>query len=200
MVLRHPEEDCEAGSALAQRITDRYRCAAAMQLALRDTRFTLSATRLQAGNWPKGIDGVAMRTITWKLHLKSSPAEVYRMLATPGGRQRFWAESAEEAENQIEFHFSDGAVLRSRIITAEPDRELCVTYFDGSRVTFRLARDERDGTDLLLTEDGVSEENWQENMPGWVSVLLNLKAAVDHGVDLRNHDPRRTWEIGYVDV
>lgn len=34
---------------------------------------------------------------------------------------------------------------------------------------------------------------------GWVSVLLALKAAVDFSVDLRNHDPGRTWDQGYAD-
>jgi hypothetical protein len=38
------------------------------------------------------------------------------------------------------------------------------------------------------------------NLAGWVSVLLALKAAVDFGVDLRNSDPARRWEDGYVDV
>jgi hypothetical protein len=33
-----------------------------------------------------------------------------------------------------------------------------------------------------------------------VSLLLMLKAAVDYRVDLRNRDPARTWEQGYVDV
>jgi hypothetical protein len=32
-----------------------------------------------------------------------------------------------------------------------------------------------------------------------VSVLLALKAAADFGVDLRNHDPARTWWQGYCD-
>lgn len=31
------------------------------------------------------------------------------------------------------------------------------------------------------------------------SVLLALKAFVDHDVDLRNHDPTRTWDQGYCD-
>ena len=39
-----------------------------------------------------------------------------------------------------------------------------------------------------------------EHRAGWVSVLLALKAAVDFAVDLRNRDPDRTWEDGYVDV
>ena len=50
----------------------------------------------------------------------------------------------------------------------------------------------RGGTDLTLTETGVPSEWRKENLAGWVSVLLALKAAVDHGVDLRVHDTSRT--------
>jgi hypothetical protein len=32
--------------------------------------------------------------IVWRLHLRSTPAVVYAMLATDDGRARFWAESA----------------------------------------------------------------------------------------------------------
>jgi hypothetical protein len=39
-----------------------------------------------------------------------------------------------------------------------------------------------------------------DNLAGWVTVLLTLKAAADFGVDLRSHDPARTWGQGYVDV
>jgi len=45
--------------------------------------------------------------------------------------------------------------------------------------------------ELLSTDEG------RESF--WVSVLMNLKARADHGVDLRNHDPARTWTKGYVD-
>lgn len=141
-----------------------------------------------------------MRTITWKVHLSSSPAEVYRFLATPSGRRAFWAESAEEQDDEIEFRFSNGTVLVSRILSADPGREFSLSYFDATTVTFRLQEDGGGGTDLVLTEEGVSEASWTENRPGWVSVLLSLKAAADHGVDLRNHDPERSWESGYVDV
>jgi uncharacterized protein YndB with AHSA1/START domain len=74
-----------------------------------------------------------------------TPEKVYRFLATPEGRQRFWAESAEEKEQDIEFRFSDRTVLLSRIISREPPKEFCLTYFDGSTVTFRLNDDGRGG-------------------------------------------------------
>lgn len=144
--------------------------------------------------------GAAVRTITWKLHLSASPEQVFERLSTDEGRRSFWADSAERSGDHIDFRFSNGATLRSRLISTDPGREFRLSYFEGSTVTFRLEGDGRGGTDLVLVEEGVSETSWPENLPGWVSVLLNLKAAVDFDVDLRSHDPERTWEDGYVDV
>lgn len=80
-----------------------------------------------------------------------------------------------------------------------PPHRYTVEYFGGSRVAFDVASDGAGGTDLVLTESGISPDEWAENYAGWVSVLLSLKAAVDFEVDLRNHDPARSWKIGYVD-
>jgi hypothetical protein len=50
-----------------------------------------------------------------------------------------------------------------------------------------------------LRDVGVRAEEWEEVVAGWVSVLMALKAAVDYGIDLRNHDARYCWEEGYVE-
>jgi hypothetical protein len=52
---------------------------------------------------------------------------------------------------------------------------------------------------LILTDQGVPEEDRIEIIAGWVSVLMALKASVDFGIDLRNHDPQRTWNECYVE-
>jgi len=52
---------------------------------------------------------------------------------------------------------------------------------------------------LTLTDQGVPPENRTEVIAGWVSVLMALKASVDFGIDLRNHDPNRTWDEGYAE-
>jgi len=140
------------------------------------------------------------RTIVWRLHLRAAPAEVYQMLASPAGRRRFWAASAEEADDTIAFRFTNGQTLAGRILEREPPARFALSYFGNSRVAFDLAPDGQGGTDLQLTETGVPDSETLENLPGWVSVLLALKAAVDFGVDLRNHHPARQWEQGYVDV
>ena len=120
-------------------------------------------------------------------------------LAASSGR--FWAVSAPERDGPtIEFHFHNGATLSSRVLEAMPPSRFRITYFDDSVVTFELMADGEGGTDVLLTESGVPEQTRVANNAGWVSVLLAIKAAAEHGVDLRNHDPQRTWDRGYVDV
>jgi hypothetical protein len=137
--------------------------------------------------------------ITWRVHALSSPDIVYEMLATSAGRSRFWAESAEETEGTIQFVFSNGITLRSEIVEAHPPRRFSLRYFANSLVTFELVSDGRGGTDLTLTDAGVPAAEVVDTLAGWVSVLLTLKAAVDHGADLRNHDPKRSWDQRFVD-
>lgn len=143
--------------------------------------------------------GSDSRPIRWRLHLRSSPETVYRTIATDDGRARFWAESATERDGQIGFVFPNGLNRRGRITAAEPPHRYAVVYFGGSRCRFELTPDGRGGTDLTLTDEGVPPPDWAETNTGWISVLMALKAAVDFGVDLRNHDPERTWDQGYAD-
>ena len=154
--------------------------------------------------WPSSISSertaVETKPIRCRIHLRSSPADVYRALTTAESRARFWAEAAPEVDGVIEFRFCNGQHLRSSILEQVPTSRFALEYFGGSTAIFDLATDGAGGTDLTLTEVGVPTEEWAENRAGWVSVLLALKAALDLGADLRNRDPARTWEHGYVDV
>ena len=134
-----------------------------------------------------------MPEIRWRVHLASSPEAVYELLTTDEGRAQFWAESTVERDGAIEFAFSNGWHMQSRVLAAEEPRRFAVDYL-GSATTFELEPDGDGGTDLTLTAGGDAE-----TLAGWVSVLLALKAAADFGVDLRNHDPQRSWTQGYCD-
>lgn len=142
----------------------------------------------------------AATSIRWKIHLHSSPETVYALIASPAGRARFWADSAEERDGAIHFAFRDGSGWTSPILERDEPRLLRLAYFEGSVATFELSESESGSTDLTLTETGVPSHAFQDNHAGWVSVLLNLKAVADFGVDLRNGDGRRGWSEGYVDV
>lgn len=137
--------------------------------------------------------------IRWRLHLASPPAQVYEMLATDGGRARFWAESAVEQDGKIYFVFPNGMAWVGQVLQAVPGRAFAVRYIGSSEVVFTLETDGQGGTDLTLIDRGVPEVDRAEVAAGWVSVLLALKAAVDFGVDLRAHNRRRSWDHGYVE-
>lgn len=136
--------------------------------------------------------------IHWRLHLSSSPDEVYEGLATEPGRTRFWAEEAPLQGDHIVFRFPNDTTWSARVVEQDPPRRYSLDYL-GTVTTFELRPDGVGGTDLQLTARNVPPELREGFVPGWVSVLLAMKAAIDFGVDVRNHDPARTWDQGYVD-
>lgn len=77
-------------------------------------------------------------------------------------------------------------------------RVLAVQYL-GTPARFELTPDGSGGTDLLLIREAVAPEEWIETHAGWLNVPFPLKAWAAHGVDLRNHDPGRTWDHGCAD-
>ncbi|GIL06695.1 MAG: hypothetical protein AMXMBFR72_21830 [Betaproteobacteria bacterium] len=137
-------------------------------------------------------------TIRWKLHFNSPPEKVFDALATDAGRASYWAESAPERDGRITFHFVNYEPYSGRVLRRERPRVFAVEYF-GSIVEFSLAGDGRGGSDLSLFASQVDESIRMEMVAGWVSVLMAMKAAVDHGIDLRNHDASRSWTDGYAD-
>jgi uncharacterized protein YndB with AHSA1/START domain len=136
--------------------------------------------------------------IRWRMHLPAPPEELYTVLDSDEGRARFWAESAAEVDGFIDFRFVSGDACRSKVLERRPPHVLCIDYFGGP-ARFELIADGTGGTDLLLTHDGVASEEWHEVHAGWLNVLFPLKGWVVHRVDLRNHDPARTWQRGYAD-
>ena len=136
--------------------------------------------------------------VRWKLHFASSPGAVYAALATDEGRAKYWAESAPERDGSIEFRINNYPPYSARVLEKDPPRRFALEYF-GTKVTFDLADDGAGGTDLELVAEVPDESARMDFVAGWVSVLLAMKAAVDFGVDLRNHDPSRSWVQGYAD-
>ena len=137
--------------------------------------------------------------IQWRLHLAASPDKVFGPLSTDHGRARFWAESTNELDGHIEFLFPNGMTWRGEILENNAPFIFQINYIGGTITTFELASDGAGGTDLRLSDRGVPSHDYREVLAGWVSVLLSLKGAADFDVDLRNHDPSRTWDNDFVD-
>ena len=137
-------------------------------------------------------------TIKWKMHFASSPAAVFAALTTDTGRARYWAELAPEVDGSITFHILNYEPFSGRVLRKKEHELFALEYF-GTVVEFSLTGDGRGGTDLTLLASDVDESIRMEMVAGWVSVLMAMKAAVDHGVDLRNHDATRSWSDGFAD-
>lgn len=137
-------------------------------------------------------------SIVWRVHFSSRPDDVYDALDSDSGRAAFWAESAVENDGVVQFRFINGMRYDGRIIERERPRSWSVDYFS-STARFTIESDGADGTDLTLANDGVDDRDRTEVTAGWLNVLLPMKAWVDYRIDLRSHDPIRTWERGYVD-
>ncbi|MEM8510203.1 MAG: SRPBCC domain-containing protein [Bacteroidota bacterium] len=138
------------------------------------------------------------RTIKWKLCLQSAPSKVFTYLTSKEGIERFWAEKAAIKDGHIQFSFPNNQRYASKILNQEPNRNFRIEYFN-SIVDLNLSENEFGGTRLEVVNSNVEKEEYLANYAGWVSVLMTLKAAIDFGVDLRNHDPQKTWDDGYVD-
>lgn len=136
--------------------------------------------------------------IRWKVHFRSSPEKVFNALATDSGRASFWAEAAPESNGLVTFHILNYPPFTGRILERRKPAIFRIEYY-GTVVEFLLSSDGRDGTDLSLTATQVDESIRVEMIAGWVSVLMAMKAAVDHDIDLRNHDKSRAWGTGFVD-
>jgi uncharacterized protein YndB with AHSA1/START domain len=137
--------------------------------------------------------------IEWRLHLKISPEIVFDYWATDRGRQLFWSEESFAGPSGFTIRFVNGQSFDVELVESRRPELFAFRYFGGSRVTILLAPDGSGGCDLHLIEEQIPPEEYCENRAGWVSVLLALKAAADFGVDLRGHDPERSWDQGYAD-
>jgi len=139
-----------------------------------------------------------MKTVIWKIHLKSSPQLVFQFLTSDIGREKFWAEKAREEDGVIYFTFPNEVCYESKILHTEENKEFSIEYFN-THLKISLTPSDDFGTDLTLINNGISDAEYPDIHAGWVSVLMNLKAAADHNCDLRNHDKDRTWSQKYAD-
>lgn len=169
-----------------------------------DLTLASGASRADRGRHRRPANGESSRfqpepdVVTWRMRFHSPPEVVYRALTTEEGRASFWAERTVERGDAIAFEFPGGVTSQAHVLDAEQDRLFRIDYF-GAVVAFELEPTRDGGTDLRLVTHGFAPDERTELTAGWLSVLFPLKAFVDHGVDLRNHDPDRTWLHGYAD-
>lgn len=136
--------------------------------------------------------------IVWNTHIPASIDSVFNFLNSDKGRASFWSESAIEKNDAIHFKFINGISCISPILERNPPYLFVLEYMD-SIARFELKSDGKHATDLKLINQNVSQDDWLDVYAGWLNVLFPLKAMVCYGVDLRNHDPSRSWKQKFID-
>lgn len=94
--------------------------------------------------------------------------------------------------------FPDGSTTTVAVVRQDPPYVLEIVYF-GTPTRLVVQASGEHATELRVTASSIPPGDLVEIAAGWVSVLLNLKVAINFGKDLRNHDPTRTWVDGFID-
>ena len=136
--------------------------------------------------------------LRWKVSLSASIEQVYELLTTDAGRERFWSEASYRSGTRIELRFPDGSSCTADVVREDPPRSFALRYF-GTLTTFDLAAVTGNCTVLEVRAHDVPPPDQPDVAAGWVSVLLCLKAHLNAGIDLRNHTASRSWQEGFVD-
>ena len=94
--------------------------------------------------------------------------------------------------------------LEDEVISATKGQRIVFPFGShGEQVEVRL-RKQGGGTLCELTQSDMrttAQDKVQMHMgcrQGWTFFLANLKAWLEHGVDLRSHDPKRSYRQGYI--
>jgi hypothetical protein len=133
-----------------------------------------------------------------RMYPRVAPQRVLAALDSNEGRAALRAESAIERDAAIAFRFTNGFESVAPIIARETASRFVLDCMGGV-ARLELAPDGAGGTELLLTHTGIARDEWHEVHAGWLNVLFPLNARLMFGVDLRNHDARRSWDQEYAD-
>lgn len=138
-----------------------------------------------------------MEQVSWKVFIQAPPSMVFRYLSEDSLREKFWAEKSQSNGDCFELDFPNGVHTVCRVIDQLEWIRLKIEYFN-SIVLFELSPRQL-GTELKVTNTQIPVGEFPDFLAGWVSVLLSLKAAIQFNIDLRNHDPEKCWDQGFVD-
>jgi uncharacterized protein YndB with AHSA1/START domain len=152
---------------------------------------------------------------TTRIYISSSPAEILRSWISPREIERWFVlkarhfDPARPRHDKIDgaatgdeylWRWVGGSQETGRFLEVKTDRRLRFTFgrVEGQEilVTVEFHRQHND-TRLTLTQEGLPTDeptrvNWHMGCRlGWAFFLVNLKAYLEHGIDLRESNPRR---------
>ncbi len=105
---------------------------------------------------------------------------------------------------RICFEWLAGDKMEAKVTAIAKNRHFTFPFGKkGERVTVRFKKDGR-GCICELHQYNMRtspESKWSMHrgcIQGWTFFLANLKAYLEHGIDLRSHDPKRSYRQDYI--
>lgn len=144
---------------------------------------------------------------TVKVEIRATPARVFRAWTNQTEITRwFVSEAILEPRKGGRFYmkFLTGVSGDETVLAIQKDRSFTFSFGpDGETVAVTL-RKVAGGTDCILRQYGMkttpqAKVDWHMGCrSGWVFFLANLKAHLEHKIDLRGTDPKKSYLNGYV--
>lgn len=164
------------------------------------------------GDMTGGQSMPGSRTYDWtrfvlRIEINASPERVFRAWTESAELSAWFAEKAQSEPRrggQLHLEFLGGDKADLQFLKFRSPSLVSFTFgHQGETVTVRLRKTTR-GTLCQLEQEGMKtgpKDRVHMHMgckTGWVFFLTNLKGYLEHGVDLRSHDSRKSYNQHYV--
>jgi uncharacterized protein YndB with AHSA1/START domain len=152
------------------------------------------------------------RTNDWtqfvlRIAIRATPAQVFKAWTHDKTVSKWFTEKTmiEPRRNgRICFEWLDGDKLEAQVISITKNQSFTFPFGRrGERVTVKFKKDGKGCVCELRQYNMTTSEKskWEMHrgcMQGWTFFLTNLKAYLEHGIDLRDHNPKQSYRQDFV--
>lgn len=142
-----------------------------------------------------------------KIEIAAKPEKVFRAWTDDRIVPRWFCVKAEiepKKKGRLYFEWLGGDKLETRIIDIKKNRLFLFPFGPkGEKVKLTIIPLKK-GSGLELHQYDMKttpKDRWAMHKgceTGWTFFLANLKAYLEHGIDLRSHDPKKSYRQGYI--
>jgi len=142
-----------------------------------------------------------------RIEIKASPEKVFRAWTDDKIITRWFPIRAviEPRKNgRLYFEWMTGDKLETKVVAVRRPNRLVFPFGSNNEEVAVTIRKVPGGSLCELHQYGMKTDPGSRVtmhlgcQVGWTFFLANLKAYLEHGIDLRGHDPRRSYRQGYI--
>ena len=142
-----------------------------------------------------------------KIAIKASPEKVFKAWTDGKIVSRWFSVKAEiepKKNGRIYYEWLAGDKLEARIIEIVKNRKFVIPFGSkGERLEVKIKKHGSGSICELRQYNMKTGPKDRVNMhmgckTGWVFFLTNLKSYLEHGIDLRSHDKKRSYNQNFV--